>query len=337
MTFGQHLQELRVVLFKAIAGLFLGMIVGMTIGSYVVDWIQQPLRAALEDYYKTQAKRQAEEKLKAMQNEGKPLPESAEQVRTMVERDRLLPEVYYVNPAELVGQLKQRYPEQFKSLELPSASAESTLNRNDLLRMFLWHSVEDDQRLRVKALSVQEGFGIYMKAAMLAGVVLASPWIFYQIWSFVAAGLYPHEKRYIHIFLPFSLGLFFLGAATVFLFVFRPVLNFLFYFNASMGIEPDPRISEWLGFVMTLPLAFGAAFQLPLVMLFLERIGVVTIATLWSYWRVAVLAIAVIAMLLTPDPSSMMIMVIPLTFLYFGGIGLCHFMPKHSRPKEFVE
>jgi sec-independent protein translocase protein TatC len=110
--------------------------------------------------------------------------------------------------------------------------------------------------------------------------------------------------------------------------VFQPVLRFLFMFNSAMGIEPDPRISEWLGFVLMLPLAFGVAFQLPLVMLFLERIGLLTVKSYLSYWRIAVLANAVLSMLLTPEPSSMMLMFVPLTGLYFGGIVLCRFMPK---------
>ena len=77
----------------------------------------------------------------------------------------------------------------------------------------------------MQSLNSQEPFMIYMKASMVVGVILASPWIFYQIWSFVAAGLYPHERRYVHLFLPFSLGLFLAGAALAFFVVFEPVLR----------------------------------------------------------------------------------------------------------------
>ena len=122
-----------------------------------------------------------------------------------------------------------------------------------------------------------EGFTVYVKASLLVGVLLASPWIFYQIWNFVAAGLYPHERRYVHIYLPFSIGLFLFGAALAFFVVFEPVLDFLLSFNRSMGIGPEPRINEWLSFVLILPVGFGIGFQLPLVMLFLERIGVFTV------------------------------------------------------------
>jgi sec-independent protein translocase protein TatC len=172
-----------------------------------------------------------------------------------------------------------------------------------------------------------------MKAAFVLGAVLASPFIFYFVWQFVAAGLYPHEQRYVHIFLPFSLGLFLAGAALAFFVVFKFVLAFLFTFFDWMGIDPEPRITDWLTFVLFLPLGFGLSFQLPLVMLFLERIGVFTIATYLGHWRISVLVICVIAMVLTPsDPYSMVLMAAPLVLLYFFGIALCKMMPRRTTP-----
>ena len=78
---------------------------------------------------------------------------------------------------------------------------------------------------------------IYIKAALVVGLILASPWVFHQIWSFVGAGLYPHEKKYVYRFLPFSIGLFLLGTAVAFFFVFEPVLDFLFRFNRQLNIS----------------------------------------------------------------------------------------------------
>lgn len=180
------------------------------------------------------------------------------------------------------------------------------------------------------ALNAQEPFMIYLQASFVLGCVLAGPWVFWQAWVFVAAGLYPHEKRYVYIYLPFSIFLFFCGAALVFLFVLDPVLDFFLGYNRSMGIAPDIRQSEWLGFVLILPLAFGVSFQLPLVMLFLNRIGVVSLQTYLSHWRVATLIIFVASMILTPtmDPWTMLFMAVPLMFLYVGGLLLCLWMPR---------
>jgi sec-independent protein translocase protein TatC len=185
----------------------------------------------------------------------------------------------------------------------------------------------------VKALNAHEAFMIWLKAAFVSGLVIASPYIFWQLWIFVAAGLYPHEKRYVHLYLPISTLLFLAGAAMAFFVVFQYVLDFLFGFNKLMNIDPDPRISEWLGFVLFLPLGFGIAFQLPLVMLFLHRIGIFTIAVYLDKWRLAVLVIFVISMLLTPaDPVSMLLMAGPLVALYFLGIAMCRWMPRGSSP-----
>ena len=115
--------------------------------------------------------------------------------------------------------------------------------------------------------------------------------------------------------------------------MFRFVLAFLVTFNEWMGIDPDPRITDWLTFVLILPLGFGISFQLPLVMLFLERIGIFTIATYAGNWRMSVLVICFIAMVLTPsDPYSMMLMAGPLIGLYFFGIALCKLMPRRTTP-----
>jgi len=188
-------------------------------------------------------------------------------------------------------------------------------------------------KMEVRSLNAQEAFMIWMKAGFITGVVVASPWIFWQIWTFVAAGLYPHEKNYVYMYLPFSLLLFLAGGSMAFFFVFEPVLNFLFSFNKVLNIDPDPRISEWLGFVLILPLGFGISFQLPLVMLFVNRLGLVSLQTYIDKWRVAILAIFVISAVLTPaDPISIFLMAIPLTLLYFLGLGLCKWMPKIRNP-----
>ena len=107
----------------------------------------------------------------------------------------------------------------------------------------------------------------------------------------MASGLYRHERYYVRVYLPFSVLLFLAGASLAFCFVFQPVLRFLLNFNGMLGINPTPQISDWLNFVLLVPLCFGISFQLPLVMLFLERIGVFTVNAYLSKWRIAVLAI----------------------------------------------
>jgi len=218
---------------------------------------------------------------------------------------------------------------------VPAAPPDGIARRKDMVTVRMYHGVEDDPRVRVVGLDVSDPFVVWMKASFVLGAIVSSPLVFYFVWSFVAVGLYPHEQRYVRIFLPFSIILFLAGAALAFFVVFKYVLAFLFTFFEWMGIDPDPRINDWLTFVMVLPLGFGISFQLPLVMLFLERIGIFSIATYLTNWRISVLVICFIAMVLTPsDPYSMMLMAGPLIALYFFGIFLCRFMPRNKSPFE---
>src|SRR5262249_31914256 len=135
------------------------------------------------------------------------------------------------------------------------------------------------KRPALTTLSVQEAFMVYFKVSIYCGIVLSSPWVFWQIWSFIAAGLYPHEKRYVNVYLPFSLGLFLVGVLVCQFFVMPKAIEVLLSFNEWVGIEPDLRLNEWLGFAIFTPLVFGLSFETPLVMLFLERMGIFTVQT----------------------------------------------------------
>jgi sec-independent protein translocase protein TatC len=336
MTFGEHLGELRVCLFKAIYGLAIGFVVGLVLGGYVVDFIQFPLFQALDRYYQRETKNRVNSEMEKMKDAGQAMPWTPEQVANFVEKQNLLVEEVFVDPAQMLGEIKKAHPGEFQNLVLPPQTRESDRdNKTGLIRLFVWHRSEDDPRLRSHSLGTTEAFTVYIKASLLVGLLLGSPWIFYQIWSFVAAGLYPHERRYVQMYLPFSLGLFLFGAALAFFVVFQPVLDFLLRFNRSLGIDPEPRINEWLSFVMILPVGFGIGFQLPLVMLFLERIGVFTVKSYLSQWRIAVLIIFVIgALLMPPDAGSMILFAFSLTILYFGGILLCKYLPRKSNSFE---
>jgi sec-independent protein translocase protein TatC len=316
MTFGEHLEELRTCLIRASIGLLVGVVIGFFVGRDVVHLIEQPLRRALGDYYISQSQQVVEQWTPRTPAAGG-IPYTVEEITDAVTRHGLSFEIREIH-AERIGR---------------SAGDVATTNGSfpldELVPVVLWQPLARDARVNITTLSAQEAFGIYVKAALVVGIILSSPWVFYQLWSFVAAGLYPHEKRYVHIFLPFSTGLFLAGAAVAFFFVFDFVLAYLLAFNQWLGLDPDPRITEWLSFVLLLPIGFGLGFQLPLVMLFLERIGIFDTEAYAAQWRTAVVAIFILAAILTPaDPYSMLFLALPLCFLYFGGLGLCRWLPK---------
>jgi sec-independent protein translocase protein TatC len=182
----------------------------------------------------------------------------------------------------------------------------------------------------VVALSITEPFMIWFKVALYAGFVMAAPWIFYQLWMFVAAGLYPHEKRYVHVFLPMSIGLFIAGVCLCQFVVLPLGIRWLLEFSEWVGVRPDLRLSEWFTFALLVPLIFGLAFQLPLVMFGLERIGFFDIDTYRSKRRIAIFLIFLVSGLAnaSPDPISMTMLAVPLCLLYELGILLCKVWPK---------
>jgi len=321
MSFSQHLEELRRALFKSIAALLVGSLFGLLIGGSVVDHIQTPLRQALEKFYRGQAEDSHLKRFEEMQQEGLEVPDDPAVAAEERAKQGLVPKILIIDRNDLARALGQEVPQS----DLP-ASADSTDN---FLRLRVYEQLKDDPRLSLVSLASQGPFMVYIKASLVVGVMLASPLIFFFIWDFVAAGLYGNERKYVYVFLPISLGLFFAGAALAFFVVFEYVLDFLFWFNEIMGINPTPPISDWMSFVLILPLGFGISFQLPLVMLFLERIHVFTVEAYLSKWRIAILVISVISMFLTPsDPGSMLLMGVPLVILYFVGIGMCKYMPR---------
>ena len=342
MTFGEHLEELRVCLFRSLMGLAVGFVVGLFFGSSVVKFIETPLEKALGEFYQNHADEEVTARVDELRKAGYPVPDDPQEVKkfvqTVIKDKNLILEEIYINPEELFGKLKAANPERFGDLPEKVADPEELFDASKLEPVFIWRPLDKDSRLRPKGLNAHEAFVIYIKASLLVGIIISCPWIFYQIWTFVAAGLYRNERKFVHVFLPMSIGLFLAGAAMAFFFVFKPVLDFLFGFNERLGIDPDLRISEWLSFVLMLPLGFGVSFQLPLAMLFLERIGIFDVEAYLSKWRVAILVIFILAMFLTPaDPTSMLLMAVPLTILYGGGILLCKWFPRNRSPVDSVD
>ena len=180
---------------------------------------------------------------------------------------------------------------------------------------------------------------VWFKVALYAGFVLAAPWIFYQLWMFVAAGLYPHEKKYVHVFLPMSIILFIAGVCLCQFFVLPMGIRWLLEFSEWVGVRPDLRLSEWFSFALLVPLIFGLAFQLPLVMFGLERLGLFTIDTYRSKRRIAIFLIFLISGMAnaSPDPISMTMLALPLCLLYEFGIQLCKMWPKEELDLDVEE
>ncbi len=182
--------------------------------------------------------------------------------------------------------------------------------------------------------NLPEMFFVYIKIALLAGALLASPVIFYQMWRFVAPGLYPNEKKHVVPFVISSTMLFMGGAV----FGYAVVFPFGFKFFVSLGsgyAKALPAVNQYFSFSVKLLLAFGVIFELPIVILFLSKIGVVNYKSLRKRRKYAVLLIFVGAAILTPpDVITQLMMAGPLLLLFEVSIILAKYFGKKPPPES---
>lgn len=166
----------------------------------------------------------------------------------------------------------------------------------------------------------------YFKVALISGVALAMPVIIYQFIRFLVPALNPNERRYLYIIVPGATISFVVGLLFAYFALLPFAVRYLLTFGGDIA-RAQWTIGEYIGFVTTILLWMGVAFETPLVIFFLTKIGIITPAMLSHYRRYAILAIAVIAAVITPtpDPFNMMIVMVPLFVLYEAGVLLAKF------------
>jgi sec-independent protein translocase protein TatC len=173
---------------------------------------------------------------------------------------------------------------------------------------------------------VGEAFFTKIKVALIAGLFLASPAVFYEIWKFIAPGLYETERRMAKPFVLFATVFFVAGGYFCWAVVFKIGYAFFLSQYESIGVTPTIRISEYLAFSAKLLIAFAITFEMPIFAFFLTRLGMVDYRMMIRYIRYAVLAIFVVAVALTPpDMVSPFLLAIPLLLLYGLSIGVSYF------------
>jgi sec-independent protein translocase protein TatC len=175
----------------------------------------------------------------------------------------------------------------------------------------------------LQTLRPTEGLETYFKVSLLFGAILAMPVILVQFWLFISPGLKPEEKRYIYIFVPSSLALFLLGMAFAW-FVLSPAAIFFLANFMPQIFTTDWTSQEYISFVLRFIFWMGVSFQLPIIVYFVSRVGLITAKTLVDQWRIAIVVIAVVAAVITPsiDPVTMLLTMAPLIVLYILSIAL---------------
>lgn len=328
MPFVDHLEELRYRLWRGVAGFgmclllvflldFLGHATGLPfgVGRPVFNLLTVPVKAELGRYHERRA---AELRRQLILGNSRTLAVNA---------DRDVP--VRVDPRVVMDTVAHALGRDIPLGESGGAAEYVTLPVR--IPPVLWVlALEEAHRMlhrppALKVMGAAEGMFVYLKVALLCGAVLGMPWLFCQLWAFVAAGLYASEKRLVHFYMPISLTLFFGGVAVCLVWVMPKTVEALLSFDEWLGVEPDLRLNEWLNFALLMPLVFGVAFQTPLVMWCLDRLGVVDAVAFRRQRRAAWFVLAMGAAVLTPgiDIYSMLFLWLPLIALYEAGIWLC--------------
>lgn len=197
-----------------------------------------------------------------------------------------------------------------------------------------WCDITDADECRFLVTDPLETFSVRIRISAYLGIAFAMPVLLWQVWRFVTPGLYPHEKRYALPFVASSLVLFVFGAALAYV-TLNPALSFLISLGGE-NIEAQYTITKYTTLVTYMMLAFGIAFEFPVLLVALQMIGVLSPRKLLGWWRPAIVVIAVVAAVITPsqDPVSMLALLIPMFLLYFGSIGVGALFTWRRRRRE---
>ena len=333
MSFGDHIEELRIHIFRAMWGFGLCLVIGFILdavgtatgtriglGKPMLDVIKAPVEEQVKIFYEKRLQK-VKDRL-ATQREAQTDAQQTRDLEMEISVESLKKHVKFADePTNEWIPVTLRVP--VVDLFVASRDGESDSNIRNYLT----------------TLGIQEAFVVYFKVSILCGIVLSSPWLFLQAWSFVGAGLYPHERKYIHVYLPFSIFLFLSGVALCQFYALPKAVSALLVFNEWLDLDPDLRLSEWLGFAVIMPLVFGISFQTPIFMIFFQRIGMFTADDYQAKWRFAVIVLAAAAAILTPTPDavSMTVLFVPMFGLYWLGILLCRMYPVTKYDDEAAD
>jgi len=315
MSLGDHLEELRARLILAIMGLIVGMIVSLIFGTQILNILEYPYNRA------NSARSETRLKADAPRREAEALALVETVFKTLTERLATDPSA----------------PRDLDPTRVAFLHGVFTQAVKDWVRE--QHTVPKSDLGTLVSLGPAEAFMAYMKIALIAGLILTCPWVFYQIWMFVAAGLYPKERHYVYKAIPFSAALFVIGALFFLFVIARVTLAFFLSFGDMVNVASQWTLQKYISFITLLMLVFGLAFQTPIAVFILVRTGLVTIKTLRSYRKYVLLGLAVLSAVATPspDPISMLALLGPLYALYELGIILSLRAEKKAEQRKAEE
>ncbi len=239
---------------------------------------------------------------------------------------------------EHLGELRSRLIYSFAAVAIGFIAAYGFSEKIfEILTMPLVTAMEGNENTKMIFTGLPEAFFTYLKVSLLAGIILSTPVIFYQFWMFIAPGLYRNEKRYVIPIVFLSVLFFATGASFGYFVVFPYGFKFFLGFSND-AIHAMPSMKEYLAFASKMLLAFGFVFELPLVLTFMARMGLVTVPFLKKNRKYALLLFFVGAAIITPpDVVTQVMMAFPLMLLYeISIIGAVIFGKKKPVEEEVI-
>jgi sec-independent protein translocase protein TatC len=183
-------------------------------------------------------------------------------------------------------------------------------------------------------LNPTDPFNMYLKISFLMGIFVASPFVLYQVWAFIAPGLYRNERRYVLPFMFSTVGLFLAGGYFGYRLVYPAALDFLIGWSAQF--KPMITVGEYTDLFLTIIAGLGIVFEMPILVFFLALMGIVSAGWMWRNFRYAILVIFIIAAIITPttDIMNMCIFAAPMIVLYVFSIAIARFVHPSQRKKR---
>lgn len=352
MSLGDHLEELRTRLILAISGLFVGLVVCMCFGSFLIDLLLIPYNNAIETI-------KEEEKTVSFDPSDRyvinlvPYENGMELLKDDKSQEFLeTSSLYMVNltphehglkdpntnakpePAGTSRGLTLNLTPYDKDMDIPEKSGD--LESSPLSDGFFAYLTpyEAKESTKLTTINPSEGFMVYIKTSLIFGLLLTSPWLFWQIWAFVASGLYKKERKFAYSVAPASAILFITGSIFFIITIAPITMKFFISFDAFLGFTSQFRPLDYINMILTLTMVFGLAFQMPIVIVFAERMGLVSIEVLTKNRKFVILGIIIVAAMITPpEPISQLGLAIPLYLLYEISILACKFI-RRKKKKE---
>src|SRR5437870_9447377 len=318
MSFLEHLDELGTRLIRSMAFVLIAAFACWWVSGYIYGFLERPVARALAD-----AQQQRKLTIAGLNGELSTIP-----LHSLHQNDQVrfaFPELTKLGPASIPAgaSVMARVDKDSQGnlglfTDEPLSAGNDIIPKDVKLPIDLSKAYEQlpDPNDKLIVTTALEPFALYVKVSLYAALVLSVPFLLWQIWAFVAPGLYPHERKYVTPFIALSSIFFILGTMVAYYLIFPPAAKYL------LGLGQDFRLllkaDDYFDFIILLMLGMGVVFQMPAVTYILARIGLITAGWMLRVWRTAVIVILIVAAVLSPtnDVPNMLLFAAPMFALY---------------------